>query len=259
MVSNVDIEKGLGKHIGIYPLEKDQIEGASIDLTASEYAFSVKQGCSVIKEGNIVIDPGDTVIVFTNESISLDSHFVGACYNRISFSMKGLLHSSSPLKPNYTGRLSVTFFNASPVEVKVPVGDAIVVIMIHKLNSAATITQGNGKGSRLDLLPSVGIVIQDETIRKAITRYDDRKKLIEAMKESESYKIIEQRRKKKKLKSLILFFSVFVMTGLFFALNIFKSDNYIVRWIYSTMGGIISTVIGGLLLAFFQNQKLRSK
>ena len=145
------------------------------------------------------------------------------------------------------------------MEVKVPVGDAIVVIMIHKLNSAATITQGNGKGSRLDLLPSVGIMIQDETIRKAITRYDDRKKLIEAMKESESYKIIEQRRKKKKLKSLILFFSVFVMTGLFFALNIFKSDNYIVRWIYSTMGGIISTVIGGLLLAFFQNQKLRSK
>ena len=87
MLSNVNLENALGKHIGIYPLDLNRIEGASIDLTASRYAFSVNKRKSVVEGDVITIDSGDTVIVFSNESLSIDNHYAGACYNRISFSM----------------------------------------------------------------------------------------------------------------------------------------------------------------------------
>ena len=43
MISNINIKKHLGKNIAIYPFDPSKIEGASLDLTASGFAWSANK------------------------------------------------------------------------------------------------------------------------------------------------------------------------------------------------------------------------
>lgn len=258
MISNVNLEDALGKHIGIYPLDLNRIEGASIDLTASRYAFSVNKKESVVKNGVITIDSGDTVIVFSNESLSLDNHYAGSCYNRISFSMKGILHASSPLKPNYTGRFSVTLYNASPNLIMINVGDPIVVVMLHKLSKSATITQGNGNGSRFDLLQSMGINVIDEGARTAIKEFDDRTKLLQKMKESDEFNKIRSRKFKNRLKYWGVPICVVTAAVTFYILSLNKLNLDFKAQLIGIAGSIFAAILGGiviLIIEYFVFQK----
>lgn len=253
MLSNINLEYALGKHIGIYPLNLDKIEGASVDLTASQYAFSVNRKESVVKNGMITIDPSDTVIVFSNESISLDNHYAGSCYNRISFSMKGILHASSPLKPNYTGRFSVTLYNASPNPVTIQVNDSIVVVMFQKLNKPATKTQGNGNGSRFDLLQALNINVTDEEARTAIKEFDDRTKLLQTMKESEEFRKIRKRTFVNRLKYWVLLISVVIATMIFLTLSVNNFSSDFKSLLIAIGGGTVSAILGGIVLLFIES------
>lgn len=252
MLSNANLESALGKHIGIYPLNSDRIEGASIDLTASQYAFSVNRKESVVKDGVITIDSGDTVIVFSNESLSLDNRYAGACYNRISFSMKGIIHASSPLKPNYTGRFSVTLYNASPNTVTIQVGEPVVVVMFQKLNKPATKTQGNGNGSRFDLLQSMKINVTDEEARTAIIEFDDRNRLLQTMKESEEFKKIRKKILVNRFKHLALFICA-VVAVIFFLMRFDQNLNQGFKsTLYTIIGGIVTAILAGIVLLIIE-------
>ena len=180
MLSDVNLNHVLGKHVGIYPFDATHIEGASIDLTASRYAWSLKDKTPCVIGDQIIIKPKDTAIVFTNEAISLDKSYAGICLNRMSFSIKGVIHSSSPLKPGYTGRLSVAIYNSSDSNFIINVGEPMLVIMLFKLRRHASATVGNGYGSRLDILASLGIQI-DEHTRRELVSYDDRDNLLGLM------------------------------------------------------------------------------
>lgn len=181
MLSNVNLIHILGRRVGIYPFDASHIEGASIDLTASCYAWSLKDKKSIVERDEIVIKPKDTAIIFTNEAISFDKNHAGICLNRMSFSIGGINHSSSPLKPGYTGRLSVAIYNSSDSDFTINVGEPILVIMMFKLRRHANATVGNGYGSRLDILASLGIQI-DEHTRRELVSYDDRDNLLRLMK-----------------------------------------------------------------------------
>ena len=253
LLSNVNLENALGKNIGIYPLNISHIEGASIDLLASRYAFSVKKKESVVKGERIEIDPGDTVIVFTNESISLDKHYSGACYNRVSFSMQGILHSSSPLKPDYTGRLSVSLYNASPRQVDLEVGKPVVVLMINKLNRPATIHRGKGNGSRIDLLQQMGITITEEEIRTDITKYDDRNSLMEVMKESDEYKRIKDRNNKKRIREGVIFVAVLLAIIMVMARSWISHDLSAYSFFIPIVQAVFAGIVSGLVLLWVES------
>ena len=192
MLSNVNLNHILGRHVGIYPFDANHIEGASIDLTASRYAWSLKDKTSLIVGDEIVIKPKDTAIIFTNEALSLDKNYAGICLNRMSFSIGGINHSSSPLKPGYTGRLSVAIYNSSESDFKITVGEPILVIMLFKLRKHTNATVGNGYGSRLDILASLGIQI-DEHIRREVVAYDDREYLLRSMKGDAGFREYKKR------------------------------------------------------------------
>lgn len=221
MLSNVNLLNDIGKHIVIYPLKNSKnenafdldtgIEGASFDFTASRYAWSISKKESVVSNGSIYIEPHDTVIIFTNESISLDEYYAGACYSKLTFSVQGINHSSSPLKPGYTGRLSVSLHNDTDKSFKINVGDSIVVIMLHKLDKPSNITYGNGKGSRFDILSALEINITRKE-REEIAKYDDRNKILDWMKEEENYKKFKKQRFKKFhiLKKMIFLFILII-------------------------------------------------
>ena len=71
MYSDVDIRKHLGKHIGIFPLKEDNIQGSCVLLTASNLAWSVNSCASCVSNGKIKIAAHDTVIVLTDEVVYL--------------------------------------------------------------------------------------------------------------------------------------------------------------------------------------------
>ena len=232
MVSNVDLLNDIGKHIAIYPLKDTQspgreqafdlnsdIEGASFDFTASQYAWSIGKKASAVSDGCICIEPNDTVIIFTNEAISLDNYYAGACYSKLTFSMRGINHSSSPLKPGYTGRLSVSLHNDSSQEFFINIGETIVVIMLQKLSKPSDITYGNGRGSRLDILISMGISITDEE-RQKICQFDDKTRIMDLMKAEENYKKYKNKKKKRQqiiIRTLIVlaFIAIIVVAAYF--------------------------------------------
>lgn len=82
MLSNVDIKRALGKRIGIYPFNGENLEGSSIYLTASDLAWSINSKKKAIdSEGCIIIEPHDTVAIITVESVCLGSNYAG--YMRI--------------------------------------------------------------------------------------------------------------------------------------------------------------------------------
>ncbi len=252
MLSNANLLNDIGKHIAIYPLKKpgnenafdleEGIEGASFDFTASKYAWSISKKVSVVSNGRICIAPHDTVIIFTNESISLDKYYAGACYSKLTFSMRGINHSSSPLKPGYTGRLSVSLHNDSDKEFLISVGDSIVVIMLNKLNKPATITYGNGKGSRLDILSSLGIEITVQD-RSEIQKYDDREKILAWMKEEENYKKF----KKKRFKKLRIFNKITFLLVLIVFLIIMGQLVGFVELIKVSIGGLIVFILDKII------------
>ena len=50
MLSNMDLKKEFGKHIGLFPFIEKNIEGASIYFSASQYAWSLKSHQTVVNE-----------------------------------------------------------------------------------------------------------------------------------------------------------------------------------------------------------------
>ena len=48
MLSNMDLKKEFGKHIGLFPFIEKNIEGASIYFSASQYAWSLKSHQTVV-------------------------------------------------------------------------------------------------------------------------------------------------------------------------------------------------------------------
>ena len=239
MLSNVNLNHALGRHVGIYPFDASHIEGASVDLTASRYAWSLKDKTPLVVENEIVIKPKDTAIIFTNEAISLGKSYAGICLNRMSFSIGGVNHSSSPLKPGYTGRLSVAFYNSSDSDFKINVGEPMLVIMLFKLRRPASATVGNGNGSRLDFLASRGIQI-DEHTRRELVGYDDRDNLLRLMKGDTGFRGYKKRLFKTRRIPIIII-AILMMLGLAaYAIYAHKTVELVLIIITAIVSAVVS-------------------
>ncbi|MHC1722597.1 MAG: hypothetical protein AB9836_05250 [Aminipila sp.] len=71
MLSNKDIIRELGKNLCLYPLFKEKIKGASINLTASSMAWSINTKNSIIEDNVIKIKAHDTVLLRPKKLLAL--------------------------------------------------------------------------------------------------------------------------------------------------------------------------------------------
>lgn len=190
MLSNVDIRRILGKQIGIYPFNSENIDGSSIYLTASKLAWSLNKKKKAIDDNGeyITIDAHDTVIVITTESVFLGSSYAGYCISRVSSGPHGLGAICCPVKPQWIGRLLITLHNYSDQEYKIKIGESIAVLTIHKLHSASEYSDPK-QNSRFELLAEVGIQVSREDIKDINHKYYTiQKELNHCMETSDSYK-----------------------------------------------------------------------
>ncbi len=135
MLSYVDIKKEIGKNIFVYPLHISSIKSNSLDMHASRFAWSLSTKQSTVQGDDIVIFPGDTVLIYTEESIFVSEKIGGSYHSKVTLVSKGLSHISTALDAQYMGSSLIAIHNYSNTEYRMRVGSEFVTLHFWYLNS----------------------------------------------------------------------------------------------------------------------------
>lgn len=244
MYSDVDIRRDLGKQIGIYPLNEENIQGSCILLTASHLAWSVNTRTSCVRNGKIKIAAHDTVLVLTNEVVYLGKKFAGYCMVRVSLLPMGITSMCTPVKPGWTGHLLITLNNVSNQDYELDVSRGFVIMTIHRLDS--TCKRGSPRSnSRTDQLSGMNIQISEKEMDYINKEWaNDNKRLFDKMIESDEYKLIKRRLRRT---PKIIFSVVFkvIATMICVGLVYLYPDSSMAGIV---VGALITSILGPLIL-----------
>jgi len=143
-LSNRDFYNELGKNIFLYPFNAANIKEASINLSASEYAWNVdseqriKLSQDKDRKFNTIVIPSNTpVLIMTLEAIYVTNKICGTYHSRVSMVSKGLGHISTTLDPGYYGASLISIINNAEKPIEIMVGEPIVSIMFSYVNKEA--------------------------------------------------------------------------------------------------------------------------
>lgn len=151
-LSHADIERELGKNIYLYPLNPNNIKGASINLTASDQAWSVKDKKTIVKDGCITIGPHDTALIETAECIYVTGKICGTYHSKVGIVSKGIGHIGTTLDPLWIGPSIVALHNNMNEPFCLNVGDSFVSIMLYYTRTKSTKENENNAGQPTVLL-----------------------------------------------------------------------------------------------------------
>lgn len=145
MLSKEDILKELGHNLYIFPFDKDNlwVHDASIDLTISEYAWSVRKNATAYnKEKNsITIEANDTVFAYSKEAIHITNKLAGIFTSMVSKCVDGLNPISTNLDPNYIGFMLIVLKNTTEKEINIPLGSPFVSLQLFYLHTPVCINE----------------------------------------------------------------------------------------------------------------------
>lgn len=138
MLSKEDLAREIGKNIFIYPMDHVRILGGSVDLTASEFAWtSDGENIYDIKSGLITVPAGKTACIITNEAIYVKENIGGTYHSRVTLAMKGFTHISTTLDPLFHGQSLIAMTNTTtkPLVINAKEHERIVTIVFHYLKT----------------------------------------------------------------------------------------------------------------------------
>ncbi len=135
MLSIVDLKKELGRNIYVYPVHVESIKSNSIDLHVSKFAWSLSSKKSISDENYIVIEPNDTALIYTEESIYVSNKIGGSYHSKVTLVSKGAGHIGTTLDAQYIGCSIIAIHNHSKQEIKLKVGSEFVTLQFWYLNS----------------------------------------------------------------------------------------------------------------------------
>lgn len=256
MLSYKDIVNELGKNIFIYPLKNIQIKGASLDLTASKFAWSLKTKKSICLKDLIVIPPHDTAIIFTNEAIHVTGKIAGSYHSKVSFVAEGLSHIGTTLDPHYIGLSKLAIHNNSDTPFELPVNHTIVSVMFEYVKTPLK------KKEQPDCTDFVTAMNTFEKYQKFKAFVDSNNwifhidTLHEKMKGDSQYKIFAKDRDKGEFwkKPYFPHFLSLVGTLLSFSIIYFVSDTNARADIFLYATASICAQLPGFFVSFFKNK-----
>lgn len=153
VLSNVDIERELGKNIYIHPLkfvngECSNIKGATINFTASNLAWKVSDKTSALNSQKKIIEipPHDTVLIETEETIYVSDKICGTYHSKCKHVSKGLGHIGTTLDPEFVGPSLIAVHNHTDKKIDIQVGETFVSIKLYYLNNKSTKENTNNPG-----------------------------------------------------------------------------------------------------------------
>lgn len=120
MLSIEDIYHEIGKNIFICPIDTDNFRDNSIDLTASEFAWSSKgQYLYDPILDAIIVPPHETACILTRESIYITRKIGGTYHSRVSLVKQGFGHVGTMLDPEYCGQSLIMLHNLTDEEQRI--------------------------------------------------------------------------------------------------------------------------------------------
>jgi deoxycytidine triphosphate deaminase len=143
LMNDAEILKAIEKNeMAIRPFEKDNLKGASYDLSIGGEALVSNRDEKVILAptgGSLKLEAGDFALVLTRESVRLPLNIAGLIGMRSSLARSGLilLHGMQ-IDPGWDGHLRFGLYNASPRKITLDYGDDICMIELHKMAGNAT-------------------------------------------------------------------------------------------------------------------------
>lgn len=140
MLSDRDIKRELikAKNMAIYPLKLENINGSSINFSASNNAWKVSDGKTAVRKNKIIIPPGETVSILTQEALGVSRKISGTYHSRVSLSAKGLSSISTTLDPKWTGLSLISLTNSSKDDQIIDVGAGMVTLTFDYLHRKST-------------------------------------------------------------------------------------------------------------------------
>lgn len=194
--SERDYASELGKNLLIYPLKAENIDSSSCDLTASRYAWKLSDQKSAVDNITITIPAKESVLIVTNETISLQKNLCGLCCSGVALATKGVITNTTPIKCGWIGKLILTVHNPTSEKVQIRVGDKIAVLLVDRLRSATKKGTQNTNRKTTELLYRQGIKLSDEEVTQINNdSCSDVQNLRERVKQEQSYIQFRNRRR----------------------------------------------------------------
>ena len=153
MLSKIDIENEIGKQINIIPFNNENIKEASLNVTASKYAWTYDHENSVTAVNNeeIILKPHKTTLVYTEEIIGIGSKIGGTVHSKVSMAVKGIGHIGTTFGPCYCGRLIIPLHNITNQDISIKIGETFATLIFHYVQSKGIKINDtdSGHGNRL--------------------------------------------------------------------------------------------------------------
>lgn len=162
MLSDRDIQDKIdSQELVIEPFEDNCLTPVGYDLRVGIKGFSWKN-CqhSVIDENNsLKIDPHDTVIVETYESVTLSKQLGGTIHSVATLTLtQGFSHISTTVDPGWRGKLLISFHNHLDIPFELSFKKPFCTICLYQMQSEA----------RKDVLRHIDRAdVWDELVRRA--------------------------------------------------------------------------------------------
>lgn len=252
MLSDVDIVKELGKNILIYPFDEKNLKGASFNLTASKFAWSISTKETIILGDKIVIPPHDTGIIYTSEIVSITKNISGTFHSRVNDVSSGCGHIGTTLNPGWFGRLLIAITNHTDTPITIDVGDPFVTLIFYYLKHKSTNLQDDNTSNRRDIITKKGITLNNDEA-KALNEMDVQnvQQLINKIKEESVY---EKIKKVKKIKQSKLFLGSIILLITLIFVRIFLDNKIPYEFIKELL-----TIASTILLTYFFGIILKNK
>ncbi|NJP09891.1 MAG: deoxycytidine deaminase [Leptolyngbyaceae cyanobacterium RU_5_1] len=237
MLSDTNIRQEIAKRqnspdegIFIDPFEDKCLTPVGYDLRVGKQGFSWKnkEVVDIELDRKIRIEPNDTVIVQTLESVSLSKGFSGTIHSMVSKVIpKGLSHISTTIDPGWTGKLLISVHNFYDIPTELRFDEKFCTICFYTVNLEATKGTGN---------PSDRDDIWDGLLEKA---REQEKRVKEERKK-------EERRRRQKNNLRIFLLLVISACALFTGLVISPKDPSLGAAIAAVLAVIVPIVLESL-------------
>lgn len=142
LMHDAEILKAIEKNeMAITPFEKDNLKGASYDLTIGGEALVSNRDEKVMispSGGSLKLEAGDFALVLTRETVKLPLNIAGSIGMRSTLARSGLilLHGMQ-IDPGWDAHLRFGLYNASPRKIMLDYGDDICMVEFHRLAGMA--------------------------------------------------------------------------------------------------------------------------
>ncbi|MES1022014.1 deoxycytidine deaminase [Gloeocapsa sp. BRSZ] len=138
MFSDEDIKEELDKGITINPFKPEYLTPIGYDLRVGEFGFSWKTHKKIeIQKEKLLIEPDDTVVIQTYESVKLSKQFGATIHSMVTQVVRrGLSHISTTIDPGWSGTLLVSVHNYRASAIELEFGEPFCTVCFYKMQSA---------------------------------------------------------------------------------------------------------------------------